>query len=80
MVTNKFELYERAILARTGSPYDGIVVKVLGVAIDQFPDQIFYIIQKDDGSLFHHMNQHNDQDKWKCIIMTSNCLDKIQKA
>lgn len=79
MVTNKFELYERAILARTGSPYDGIVVKVLGVAIDQFPDQIFYIIQKDDGSLF---DIHNSgvKERMKCIIMTSNCLDKIQKA
>lgn len=77
METKKFDLYERAILARTGSPYDGIVVKVLGVAVDQFPDQIIYIVQKDDGSLFEMMTPHNGQDKWKCVCMTSNCLDKV---
>lgn len=68
--SNVFELYERAIIARTGhQSLDGTKVKVLGIAVEQYPIQTIYIIQRDDEALFGK--------EWKCIAMTSNCLDKI---
>lgn len=77
-MTNKFDLYECAVIARTGSPVDGITVKVLGVVVDQYPLQIIYIVQKEDESLFDTY-PYEVTEKWKCISITSNCLDKISR-
>lgn len=67
--TIQFENGEKAVLASTGNKkIDGSAVIVTGIAVDHFPVQVIYIVEKEDGSLWHN--------GYMSIAISSNCLKK----
>lgn len=69
--TPKFDNNEEAIVHSTDSPeLDGMHVVVKGIAIEQYPQQILYIIENFDLDRF--------DNGYDCIIMTSSCLKKVE--
>lgn len=70
---SKFMNGDMAVIHSTNSPYDSLVVTVVGITMAEIaPDQGWFILERADGSLFE-----TPGGDWKCILLTQHCLTMV---